>query len=211
MTNANRFLHVAGAALLATALILGTAGLASAQAQTAELGKPAPTFELKDVNGKAVKLADFRGKTVVLEWFNPGCPFVKYAHGEGPLKDPAKRPGADRADVVWLAINSSAAGKQGNGVELNKTATAEWKMTYPLLIDEKGDVGRLYGAKTTPHMYVIDATGKLVYRGALDNAPLGRPADKETVNYVQAALADLAAKKPVRTAETQAYGCSVKY
>lgn len=211
MTNANRFIHAAGAVVLATALILGTAGLASAQSKTAELGKPAPAFELKDINGKTVKLADYRGKTVVLEWFNPGCPFVKYAHGEGPLKDSAKRPGADRADVVWLAINSSAAGKQGHGVELNKQATTEWKMSYPLLIDEKGDVGRMYGAKTTPHMYIIDAKGNLAYRGALDNAPLGRPADKQTVNYVHAALTDLAAGKPVRTAETQAYGCSVKY
>jgi alkyl hydroperoxide reductase subunit AhpC len=210
MTRQTRLTHALRAALLVAALIVGSAGLASAQT-TAELGKPAPAFELKDVNGKAVKLADFRGKTVVLEWFNPGCPFVKYAHGEGPLKEAAKRPGAGRADVVWLAINSSASGKQGHGVELNKQAGTEWKMTYPLLIDESGSVGRLYGAKTTPHMYVIDASGKLVYRGALDNAPLGRSSDGKTVSYVQAALDDLAAGRAVRTPETQSYGCSVKY
>ena len=210
MTRQTRLTHALRAALLVTALIVGSAGLASAQT-TAELGKPAPAFELKDVNGKTVKLADFRGKTVVLEWFNPGCPFVKYAHGEGPLKEAANRPGAGRADVVWLAINSSASGKQGHGVELNKQAGAEWKMTYPLLIDESGAVGRMYGAKTTPHMYVIDASGKLVYRGALDNAPLGRSSDGKTVSYVQAALDDLAAGRAVRTAETQSYGCSVKY
>jgi peroxiredoxin len=209
-TRQTRLTHALRAALLVTALVVGSAGLASAQT-TAELGKPAPAFELKDVNGKVVKLADFRGKTVVLEWFNAGCPFVKYAHGEGPLKDVAKFPGAGRADVVWLAINSSASGKQGHGVEFNKQAGTEWKMTYPLLIDESGAVGRLYGAKTTPHMYVIDASGKLVYRGALDNAPLGRSSDGKTVSYVQAALDDLAAGRAVRTPETQSYGCSVKY
>jgi peroxiredoxin len=210
MTRQTRLTHALRAALLVTALIVGSAGLASAQT-TAELGKPAPAFELKDTSGKTVKLADYRGKTVVLEWFNSGCPFVKYAHGEGPLKDQAKRPGAARADVVWLAINSSASGKQGHGVEVNKQAAAEWKMTHPLLIDESGAVGRMYGAKTTPHMYVIDASGKLVYRGALDNAPMGRSSDAQPVSYVQAALDDLAAGRAVRTAETQSYGCSVKY
>lgn len=210
MTRHTRYSHALRAALLVTALVLGSAGLASAEG-TAELGKPAPGFELVDTSGKTVKLSDYRGKTVVLEWFNPGCPFVKYAHGEGPLKDPAARPGAGRADVVWLAINSSAAGKQGHGVELNKKHAAEWSMTYPLLIDESGKVGRMYGAKTTPHMYVIDTTGKLVYRGALDNAPLGRTKGAQAVNYVQAALDDLAAGRAVRTSETQSYGCSVKY
>ena len=210
MIRQTRLTHALRAALLVTALIVGSAGVASAQS-TAELGKPAPAFELKDVNGKTVKLSDYRGKTVVLEWFNSGCPFVKYAHEEGPLKDKAKRPGAGRADVVWLAINSSAPGKQGHGLELNKNIGAEWKMSYPLLIDESGAVGRMYDAKTTPHMYVIDAGGKLVYRGALDNAPLGRSKDAQTVSYVQAALDDLAAKRSVRTAETQPYGCGVKY
>lgn len=210
MTRQTRLTHALRAALLVTTLLVGSAGVASAE-NAAELGKPAPAFELKDINGKTVKLSDYRGKTVVLEWFNPGCPFVKYAHGEGPLKEADKRPGAGRADVVWLAINSSAQGKQGNGVEVNKQAGTEWKMTYPLLIDESGAVGRKYDAKTTPHMYVIDAGGKLVYRGALDNAPLGRSKDAQAVNYVQAALDDLAAGRPVRTPETQAYGCSVKY
>ncbi|ACY16026.1 thioredoxin family protein [Haliangium ochraceum] len=195
------------ALLLATALILGSAGLASADAV---LGQPAPAFELKDVDGKTVKLSDFRGKTVVIEWFNPGCPFIKYAHGEGPLKDPAKRPGGDRADVVWLAINSSASGKQGHGVALNKRAKAEWKIPYPVLIDESGTVGRAYGAKTTPHMYIVDVKGKLVYHGGLDNAPLGRGKGK-TENFVASALADLAAGRSVQNAETKPYGCSVKY
>jgi peroxiredoxin len=210
MTRQTQFARALRAALLVTALIVGSAGLASAD-NTAELGKPAPAFELKDVNGKTVKLSDYRGKTVVLEWFNPGCPFVKYAHGEGPLKDVAKLPGAGRADVVWLAINSGKAGAEGAGVEANKKHAAEWKMNYPVLIDESGKVGRAYGAKTTPHMYVIDASGKLVYRGALDNAPLGRVKDGATVSYVQAALDDLAAGRAVRTPETQSYGCSVKY
>ncbi|WP_428267773.1 redoxin family protein [Haliangium sp.] len=184
-------------------------GSAAAESK-ATVGKPAPDFTLTDVNGKKVKLSDFKGKTVVLEWFNPQCPFVKYAHGEGPLKDASKKPGAGNADVVWLAINSGAAGKQGNGVELNKQARADWKMDYPVLIDDSGKVGRMYDAKTTPHMYVVDAKGTLVYRGALDSAPLGR-AKGGVVNYVQAALDDLAAGRPVATAETQSYGCGVKY
>lgn len=177
----------------------------------ATLGQLAPNFTLVDLDGNQVELAGFRGKTVVLEWFNPGCPFVKFAHGEGPFADPAKMPGAGDDGVVWLAINSGAPGKQGHGKELNTQARTDWGMAYPLLLDESGEVGRRYDAKTTPHMYVIDAQGMLVYRGALDNAPLGEVKGGEPVNYVQAALADLAAGRPVQTAETQSYGCGVKY
>lgn len=195
------------AALVVGLLAISAPALAGAEAT---VGKAAPDFSLTDVDGKTVKLSDYRGKTVVLEWFNPQCPFVKYAHGEGPLKDASKKPGAGDAGVVWLAVNSSAAGKQGNGVELNKTARKDWKMDYPVLIDESGKVGQMYGAKTTPHMYVVDTKGKLVYRGALDNAPLGR-AKGASVNYVQAALDDLAAGRPVAIVETKSYGCSVKY
>lgn len=177
----------------------------------ATLGQPAPNFKLTDLAGSAHELASLKGKTVVLEWFNPGCPFIKYAHGEGPLMEAAKLPGAGRDDVVWLAVNSSAPSKQGHGKEMNAKAQADWKIGYPVLMDESGDVGRLYGAKTTPHMYVIDPAGTLVYQGALDNAPMGKTKDGATVNYVQAALDDLAAGRPVQVTETQAYGCSVKY
>jgi peroxiredoxin len=185
-----------------------TATSAAAPATLAALGQRAPAFTLTGLDGTAVSLADYAGKVVVLEWFNPGCPFVEYAHGEGPLKDQAKRRAAD--GVVWLAINSGAPGKQGAGVDTNQSAVADWGMAYPVLLDESGAVGRQYEAKTTPHMYVIDARGTLVYRGALDNAPLGE-VDGAVVNYVDAALDALLAGKPVATAETKSYGCSVKY
>ena len=181
---------------------------AAAASATATVGKPAPDFTLRDLDGKEVRLSSFKGKTVVLEWFNPGCPFVVYAHGEGPLETlPAK---ATADGVVWLAINSGAPGKQGHGVDVNKKAVADWKITHPVLLDESGAVGRAYGASTTPNVFVIDAAGTLAYAGALDNAPLGK-ADGPVTNYVTAALADLAAKRAVATPSTKPYGCSVKY
>ncbi len=176
----------------------------------AALGKAAPDFELKDLDGKAVKLSDYKGKVVVLEWFNPECPFVVRGYGEnGSLRGQAARVAKD--GVVWLSVNSGAAGKQGVGVEKNKKAMAEWKIANPILLDEKGDVGRRYEAKTTPHMYVIDAKGVLAYRGAIDNAPDGKPEGDKLVNYVDAAIADLKAGKAIGKAETKSYGCSVKY
>ncbi|MFO7567370.1 MAG: redoxin domain-containing protein [Enhygromyxa sp.] len=141
-------------------------------ATAVEVGEPAPGFSLPDLDGETVSLADFAGKTVVLEWFNPDCPFVKFAHGEGPLASMATE--QRKAGVVWLAINSGAPGKQGTGVERNREAASEWTMEHPLLLDEDGKVGHAYGATTTPHMFVIDGEGKLVYAGGLDNAPLGR-------------------------------------
>ena len=139
----------------------------------AKLGEPAPAFSLPNLEGEAVSLADFAGKTVVLEWFNPDCPFVKYAHGpEGPLASLAKAKQAE--GVVWLAINSGAPGKQGHGVARNREAKSEWALEHPILIDEDGAVGHSYGATSTPHMFVIDPEGTLIYAGALDNAPLGR-------------------------------------
>lgn len=187
------------------------AGCASSQAKRVgglEVGSPAPGFELVDLDGTTHRLADHDGKVRVLEWFNPGCPYVKHAHSEGPLKDQAKRAMAD--GVVWLAINSGSPGKQGHGVEVNRAAAQEWSMTHPVLIDEDGSVGRAYGAVTTPHMYVIDAAGQLVYQGAIDNAPFGSQAG--TVhNFVDLALASIAAGQPVETADTKPYGCSVKY
>jgi peroxiredoxin len=169
----------------------------------------APDFTLPDLDGNPVTLSGLRGKTVVLEWFNPGCPFVRYAHGDGPLRDLAARHMA--SGVVWLAINSGARGKQGHGVDLNREWREKWKMQHPVLIDEKGQVGRAYGATNTPHMYIIDPRGSLVYRGALDNAPLGKvPGEGHSV-YVDDALAAIAAGRPVEVAETKAYGCSVKY
>jgi peroxiredoxin len=178
----------------------------------AEIGKPAPDFELRDLDGKPVRLGQSRGKVVVLEWFNPECPFVRASHTKGSLKGLAERYVAK--GVVWLAINSGAAGKQGHGVEANRAGKERYGLTHPILLDESGDVGRAYGAKHTPHMYVIDEKGTLVYRGAIDNAPDGEgeaPQGGALVNYVDAALADLAAGRPVKVPETEAYGCSVKY
>jgi peroxiredoxin len=188
------------------------AAKSTAPTAAAELGKPAPDFTLPDLDGKQVSLASFRGKIVVLEWFNPGCPFVKAAHLEGSLKTHAKQ--SAEKGVVWLAINSGAAGKQGHGVEVNREAKKSFALDHPILIDESGEVGQRYGATNTPHMYVIDAQGTLVYRGAIDNSPDGKgesPEGGKLVNHVEAALADLAANRPVATRDTKAYGCSVKY
>lgn len=175
----------------------------------ATLGMMAPDFTLTDINGKAVKLSDFRGKTVVLEWFNPGCPFVVYAYGEGKLGEMQKS--TAMKDVVWLSINSGAPGMQGTGMDANKKAYDDWKMSSKLLFDESGTVGHAYDAKTTPHCYVVDKKGMLVYRGGLDNAPLGKVKGTSYVNHVEAALADLSAGRAVATSETDPYGCSVKY
>jgi peroxiredoxin len=176
-----------------------------------EIGKPAPDFELKDFDGKTVKLSDYKGKTVVLEWFNPECPFVVYAHTKGNLKGMDEATAKD--GVVWLAINSGAPGVHGTGAEANNKMRKEWKMTAPVLVDEEGLVGRAYGAKHTPHMFIVDAKGLLAYRGGLDNAPNGRIEGEgtEVVNYISSALAELKAGKAVTHRETKAYGCSVKY
>ncbi len=195
-----------------TTAAMTAAPVAVAPLQTARVGAAAPDFELPDLDGKLVKLSTFRGKTVVLEWFNPGCPFVKASHTKGSLVDTAARQA--KSGVVWLAINSGAPGKQGHGVETNKAAKATFKLDHPILLDESGTVGKAYGAAHTPHMYVVNAEGVLVYRGAIDNSPDGEgdsPTGGKLVSYVDAALADLAATRAVATAETEAYGCSVKY
>jgi peroxiredoxin len=192
-----------------TAAATSAPGAALAQAQ---LGAPAPDFELADLDGKQVKLSSFRGKTVVLEWFNPGCPFVKSSHTKGSLIDTAARHAKN--GVVWLAINSGAPGKQGHGVAANREAKSSFKLDHPILLDESGQVGRAYAAERTPHLFIINPEGTLVYRGAIDNSPDAEgqsPSGGKLVNYVDAALADLAAGRPVATAQTEAYGCSVKY
>jgi peroxiredoxin len=192
--------------LLSGLLLLSTPALAS------EVGKPAPDFTLRDLDGRPVRLSDHRGKVVVLEWFNPGCPFVVASHTRGTLKGAAAREA--KAGVVWLAVNSGAPGKQGAGAEVNRTAARDWGMEHPVLLDETGEAGRAYGATNTPHMFVVDAKGTLVYRGAIDNSPDGErqsPKGGALVEYVTAALEDVRAGRPVRTAETKAYGCGVKY
>jgi peroxiredoxin len=178
----------------------------------AQIGQPAPDFELRDLEGHAVRLSQFRGKTVVLEWFNPECPFVRASHTKGSLKGLAEKY-TDKG-IVWLAINSGAPGKQGHGVEANLGGVRKYGLKHPVLLDENGAVGHLYDARHTPHMYVVDDKGVLAYRGAIDNAPDGEgeaPQGGTLVNYVESALADLSAGRSVKTAETEAYGCSVKY
>jgi len=178
----------------------------------ADISQPAPDFTLPDSDGHPVHLADYKGKTVVLEWFNPHCPFVNKAHQKGSLVDAAKRHAAE--GVVWLAINSGGAGKEGAGAEASRDGKQKFGLAHPVLIDDSGDVGHAYGATNTPNMFVIDGSGTLVYRGAIDNSPDGEgesPAGGKLVSYVDSALADLAAGRPVATATTKAYGCSVKY
>jgi peroxiredoxin len=177
----------------------------------AELGKPAPDFELEGLDGKRVKLSSLRGKIVVLEWFNPGCPFVQIAHGKGgSLETMAKR--ETQNGVAWLAINSGAPGKQGAGKAVNESAQKSWQLDHPILLDEEGTVGKTYGATNTPHMFVIDASGTLVYAGAIDDTRGGELDPGETkVNYVEQALSAVRAGKPVATAQTKAWGCGVKY
>lgn len=195
-----------------TAAASAVAASASGGLASAKLGAPAPDFELPDLDGKPIKLSSFRGKTVVLEWFNPGCPFVKASHTKGSLVDTASRHA--KTGTVWLAINSGAPGRQGHGVEVNREARKSFAMEHPVLVDESGKVGRAYGAAHTPHLYVVDPSGVLVYRGAIDNSPDGEgesPSGGKLINYVDAAIADLGAGRPIATPDTEAYGCSVKY
>ncbi len=177
-----------------------------AKSEGAKIGAVAPDFKLTDTSGKAVSLADYKGKVVVLEWFNPGCPVVvmhyKAGTSAGLVKEFASK------GVVFLCINSGAPGNQGHGTEANSNAKKDWKMEQSILLDESGTVGKAYGAKTTPHCYVIDKDGKLVYNGAIDNGNGGKVGDK---NHVREALTAVLAGKPVATAETKPYGCSVKY
>ncbi|MGH1347359.1 MAG: thioredoxin family protein [Nannocystales bacterium] len=181
-----------------------------ANAPPAEVGKPAPDFTLPGLDGVEVKLSSFRGKTVVLEWFNPNCPFVNNAHAEGSLKTMAKDEVAK--GVVWLAVNSGAPGKQGHGVEANTVGVKTFGLEHPVLLDESGAVGRAYGAEKTPHVFLIDGDGTLVYRGAIDNAPFGEvDGGGDVINYLANALTELSADKPITTPQTAPYGCTVKY
>ncbi len=176
------------------------------------VGKAAPDFTLNDLGGQAVSLKSFAGKTVVLEWFNPECPYVKAAHSKGSLQTLANE-SVDKG-VVWLAINSGAPGKQGHDVDKNQAAVATWKLKHPVLRDVDGAVGKAYGATNTPHLFVINDAGVVVYQGAIDNSPDGEgqsPTGGTLINHVAVALGELADKKPVTVSSTKAYGCSVKY
>lgn len=175
-------------------------------------GSLAPAFTLTDTNGKQHNLADYRGKYVVLEWVNLGCPFVKKHYESGNMQATQKK--AVDKGVVWLSICSSAKWKQGHkSASQWNDEIAERKMaSTAVLIDESGQVGKAYGAKTTPHMYIVNREGFLIYQGAIDDRPSTRKASlQDARNHVLAALDEALNGKPVTVAATQPYGCSVKY
>ena len=191
------------------AMFAMTTGLGFAEV---EVGKASPNFALPDTNGKTHSLADLKGKYVVLEWYQPDCPFVGKHYNSGNMQ--ALQRAYTARGVVWLSIDSSAPGEQGNypAAKLNEFAAKDGAARTALLLDPNGKVGRLYGAKTTPDMYIIDPNGILVYKGAIDNKRSTDLDDVKTAtNYVRAALDAALAGKPVSTTATQPYGCSVKY
>jgi peroxiredoxin len=177
-----------------------------------EIDKPAPAFTAVDSNGKSHALSDFKGKTVILEWTNDGCPYVKKHYGAGNMQKIQKDLTAEGA--VWLSIISSAPGKQGHvdGKGANALVASQGSAPTAVLLDPTGKVGKLYEAQTTPHMYVIDGKGTLRYMGAIDDQP---NTDASTIakarNYVREAFAAVKAGKPIAATATDPYGCSVKY
>jgi peroxiredoxin len=203
--------HLAAASALSLALAACSPDAGEALADL-PIGKAAPDFRASDSNGRAVGLSDFRGKTVVLEWSNPECPTVKKHYESGNMQKTQAEAAA--GGVVWLTINSSAEGEQGHmtPAEAKAMAAGQPSRRAAYLLDPKGEVGRRYGAKATPHMYVIDPAGTLVYRGAIDDKPTQDKADIPGArNHVLAALAELKAGKPVSVPTSRAYGCNVKY
>ena len=190
---------------------LAAAWLTPARAATASVGQPAPDFSATDTSGKARRLGDFKGKLVVLEWTNPGCPFVLKHYG-GNMQALQKE--FTGKGVVWLAVNSTApdAADYQAPAQLAGWMSGKGGAPSATLMDEQGSIGQLYGAKTTPHMYIVSPRGLLVYAGAIDSIASARAADIQTAtNYVRQGLNEALAGKPVSLATTRAYGCSVKY
>ena len=204
-TRAGAFCVVA----LAMNALLTPSALASS---TATVGQPAPAFTATDTSGKRVSLADFKGKHVVLEWVNPGCPNVVKHYGSGNMQGTQKE--ATNKGVVWLAVNSTTV---EHGDYKAPPAMAQWMQAQKAaanatLMDADGKVGRAYGARTTPHLYIVDPQGVLVYAGGIDNKPTSNTADIATAtNHVKVALGETLAGKPIGLATTRPYGCSVKY
>ena len=176
------------------------------------VGSAAPDFSLTDAKGKTHSLSQYKGKYVVLEWFNPECPFVKKHYGSSNMQKLQKE--YTNKGIVWLSVDSSAPGTEGNLTpDQAEKITGEWKTkSTALLLDQDGKVGQAYGAKNTPHMVVINPEGKIVYEGAIDSKATPNPGDiPSSTNYVKVALDESLAGKPVSTAQTKPYGCSVKY
>ncbi len=199
-------LKLSAATLLGAALMTGTA---SAKIAT---GSTVSDMQVTDSNGTVHNLSDFAGKNVVLEWTNDGCPYVKKHYSSGNMQALQKEATADGA--VWLSVISSAPGKQGHvsGEEANALTTTRGAAPTAVILDETGVKGRTFSAKTTPHMFVIDASQTLVYQGAIDDDRSANPMKAKTANnFVRAALASVKAGEAIATAETTPYGCSVKY
>ena len=195
---------LAAAALLATTQV--------AWAQNATVGQAAPAFSAKDVTGKTVSLADFKGKTVVLEWVNPGCPYVRKHYSGGNMQGTQQE--AVAKNVVWLAVNSTATDHPDylKPADLSKWMKEQKAPATHTLMDEDGKIGKAYGARTTPHMYIVDGKGMLVYAGGIDSIPSASASDiPKATNYVKASLTEMAGGKSVSNAVTRPYGCSVKY
>ena len=195
-------------AIVTLAASLGFMGSALAQVQ---VGQPAPQFSAVDTAGKTVSLADFKGKYVVLEWTNPECPFVQKHYTSGNMQATQKH-AADKG-VVWLSVSTSAGGERDTKLA---TELANWVKTQKAsptnLLMDGGKLGQSFGARTTPHMYLIDPSGKLVYAGAIDSKASANPGDiPSATNYVTQAINEVSAGKPVSKPVTGAYGCSVKY
>lgn len=198
--------------LISVAAVLMAVSVAPVVYAQAVVGQPAPAFQATDVNGKPVQLSDFAGKHVVLEWFNPGCPFVQKHYNSGNM--PSTQKAALSKGAVWLSINSDA---REPGDKKAATAFPNWlkdKGASPtaVVLDGAGTIGKAYGARATPHMFVIDPQGKLVYAGAIDSKPSTNPDDiKMATNYVGQALNESMAGKVVSKPKSQAYGCSIHY
>jgi peroxiredoxin len=176
------------------------------------VGSAAPNFSLTDAKGKAHSLSQYKGKYVVLEWFNPECPFVKKHYGSGNMQKLQEE--YTNKGVTWLTIDSSAPGTEGSlSADAASKVMTGWKTQQTaLLLDPEGKAGRAYGAKNTPNMVVINPEGKIVYEGAIDSKATPNPADiPNSTNYVKAALDESLEGKPVTTSTTKPYGCSVKY
>ncbi|WP_262408670.1 redoxin family protein [Sphingomonas sp. JC676] len=194
---------------LATAAVIAAAASLAAEP---EIASAVPNFRAMDMHGKVVDLSQYRGKTVVLEWNNPGCPFVQKHYNSGNMQK--TQAAAAAQGVVWLTVNSGAPGKQGymTGAEAQKFVAGQKAKPATYVLDPKGLIGKVYGAKTTPHMYIIDASGRLVYKGGIDDRATADTADiAKARNHVLAALGEIKAGKPVSVTETRPYGCSVKY
>jgi peroxiredoxin len=194
-------------------LVFGVLALSAGAALAGvEVGQPAPNFSLPDTNGQTHQLSQYKGKWVVLEWYQPDCPFVRKHYGSGNMQALQKE--FTSKGVVWLSIDSSAPGEEGNypADKLNEIASSQGVARTALLLDPDGKVGHTYGAKTTPDMYIINPEGKLVYEGAIDSKPTTSVADlKVATNYVKVALDDSMNGKSVPQTVTRPYGCTVKY